>query len=194
LIIIVILPTMSRGSIDTDVELFFTDSGPVTGSTNYTTLVIYHGAAFNGCTDFSSFSLLYVFTTRSLDSFSKLIPFAAADNIRLVSVNRRHYTGSTKYTDDEFHDLQGGQKSFMERTGRQVANFLLWFAKTNKIPQISLDCKSGGFAVMGWSLGNATTLSVLGHPESIPKDSYRKLEPYFRQLIMYGGLIFHSQI
>jgi hypothetical protein len=29
-------------------ELFYLDSGPVPGSTDYTTLVIYHGSAFTG--------------------------------------------------------------------------------------------------------------------------------------------------
>lgn len=29
-------------------ELFYTDSGPIPGSNNYTTLVIFHGSAFTG--------------------------------------------------------------------------------------------------------------------------------------------------
>lgn len=33
---------------DKGTELFFTDSGPVPGSSNYTTLVICHGSAFTG--------------------------------------------------------------------------------------------------------------------------------------------------
>ncbi|KIM92127.1 hypothetical protein PILCRDRAFT_810144 [Piloderma croceum F 1598] len=158
---------MPTSPVDPNVELYFTDSGPVADSTNYTTLVIFHGTAFNG------------------NIFSKLVPFAAQDNIRLVLVNRRHYSGSTKLTDSEFQELKAGQKSFMERMSRQVANFLLWFAESYKIPQISSDRKTGGFALMGWSFGNAFTISVLGHPEAMPKDSYQKLEPCFRQLIMY---------
>jgi hypothetical protein len=102
-------------------------------------------------------------------------------------VNRRQYAGSTNYTDAEMQELEGGQKTFMESIGRQVANFLLWFAETNKIPQISANRRTGGISLMGWSFGNATTLSILGHPEAMPKDLYQRLEPYFRQLIMYGG-------
>ena len=104
-------------------------------------------------------------------------------------MNRRHYSGSTKFTDVEFEELKAAQKSFMERMSRQVINFLLWFSETNKIPQISSDRKTGGIALMGWSFGNAFTISVLGHPEAMPIDSYQKLEPYFRQLIVYGGLL-----
>lgn len=32
---------------DNGIQLFYTDSGPVPGSTDYTTLVIFHGSAFN---------------------------------------------------------------------------------------------------------------------------------------------------
>jgi len=146
-------------------ELFFEDSGAVPGSTNYTTLVIYHGSAFTG------------------NTFHKLLPLGAANNVRLVILNRRDYAGSTKYTDDNLKDLNAGDKSFMERLGLEVAHFLLWFADTHKIPKIS--GKSGGFAVMGWSMGNATAMAPLAYPDVIGKETYAKLDPYFRQLVLY---------
>ena len=108
------------------------------------------------------------------------------DNIRLVIVNRRDYTGSTKYTDDELKDLNEGNVSFIERLGAEVAHLLMWFAETHNIPKVSRDRKSGGFSVMGWSMGIATTMAVLGCPEFVGKEAYAKLEPYFRQFIMYG--------
>src|ERR1700734_4186284 len=104
----IIPPKMPTAPVDTNVELFFTmtDSGPVAGSTNYTTLVIYHGTAFNGSKRFLSYSARESSLTRSLDSLLKLVPFAAPDNIRLVIVNRRRYAGSTKYTDTEMQELR----------------------------------------------------------------------------------------
>jgi len=126
----IILPKMPTAPVDTNVKLL-TDSGPVASSTNYTTLVIYHGTAFNG------------------NSLLRLVPFAAPDDIHLVIVNGSRYAGSTKYTDAEMQELRGDRKTFMESTGRQVANFLLWFVETNKIPQISPDRKGGvGLLVM----------------------------------------------
>jgi hypothetical protein len=110
----------------------------------------------------------------------------AASNIRLVVVNRRDYAGSTKYTDKDLKDLNAGDQSFMERLGLEVAYLLLWFAETHKVPKISADRKSGGFAVMGWSIGSATPLAVLAYPEVIGKEVYQKLEPYFRRLIFFG--------
>lgn len=75
----------------------------------------------------------------------------------------------------------------MERLGLEVAYFLLWFADTHNIPKISADRKSGGFAVMGWSMGNATPMAALGYPDVIGKETYAKLDPYFRQLVLYGA-------
>ncbi|KDQ57019.1 hypothetical protein JAAARDRAFT_86452, partial [Jaapia argillacea MUCL 33604] len=148
-------------------ELFFTDSGRVEGSDDYTTLVIYHGSAFTGHT------------------FHRLLPLGAKDNVRLVILNRRDYAGSTKYTDEELADLNAGDKAFMERLALEVANFLVWFAETENVPSVTPDRKKGGFSVMGWSMGNATPLAVFGHPEVIPKETLAKLELHFRQLILY---------
>jgi pimeloyl-ACP methyl ester carboxylesterase len=125
-------------------------------------------------------------THSNLDTFHRLLPLAAKGNVRLVVVNRRDYAGSTKYTDDNLKDLNDGNVSFMGRLGAEVAHLLIWFAETHKVPKISADRKSGGFAVMGWSMGNATPMAVLGHPEFVGKEAYAKLEPYFRRLILYG--------
>ena len=122
------------------------------------------------------------------DTFQKLLPLGAASNIRLVVVNRRDYAGSTKYTDGNLKELNAGEESFMKRLGLEVAHLLLWFADTQKVPKINADRKSGGFAVMGWSIGSATPLAVLAYPEVIGKETYQKLEPYFRKLIFFGPL------
>jgi len=100
-------------------------------------------------------------------------------------LNRRDYAGSSKYTDDNLKDLNAGDKVFMERLGLEVAYFLTWFAENHDIPKISADRKSGGFAVMGWSMGNATSTSLLGYPDVIGSERYQKLEPYFRRLVLY---------
>ena len=100
-------------------------------------------------------------------------------------MNRRDYPGSTNYTDDNLKDLNEGNVSFMERLGAEVAH-LVWFAETQNIPKISADGKSGGFSVMGWSMGNATSMAVLGCPEFVGQAAYTRLEPYLRQLILYG--------
>ena len=39
---------------------------------------------------------------------------------------------------------------------------------------------------MGWSLGNATNLALLGYPGAIAKPTYMMLQPYLRRLILGG--------
>jgi len=115
----------------------------------------------------------------------------------LVIVTRRDYDshdavdspGSTPHTDDELADVQAGRGIFLQRLGLEVANFLLWFAETHKIPTISDDGKSGGISVMGWSLGAVSPLALLGHPDVIPKESKQQLASYFRRVILYSASV-----
>jgi hypothetical protein len=120
------------------------------------------------------------------DIFHKLLPFGQKDNIRLIIVNRRDYDGSTKYSDDDLKDFNEGKMSCLGRLGSEVAHLLLWFAETHEIPKINNSRSSGGFSIMGWSIGAATLLSLLGCPEVVGTETYTKLEPYCRQLILYG--------
>ncbi|KZT28994.1 hypothetical protein NEOLEDRAFT_689420 [Neolentinus lepideus HHB14362 ss-1] len=150
-----------------DIEFYFADSGPVAGSSDYTTLVMFHGSAFNS------------------HSFHKLLPLAAPLNLRLVIVNRREYRGSSRYTNEEITHLQAGRKLFLERIGLHVAEFLHYYAETYDIPKISDDRRRGGFALLGWSIGVATVLALLGHPDAIPKEYYGRLEPYLRTVVLY---------
>jgi hypothetical protein len=101
-------------------------------------------------------------------------------------LNRREYSGSTKYTDAEIDDLFSGRKSFFEQLALEMTHFLLWFIQTYNIPCISNNGKSGGLAIMGWSMGSITSLTVLGQPEVIPETSYRTLEHYLREMILFG--------
>jgi hypothetical protein len=74
----------------------------------------------------------------------------------------------------------------MEKLALEVTHFLLWFIQTYSIPRISNNGKSGGLAIMGWSIGSITSLTVLGQPEVIPETSYRTLEHYLREMILFG--------
>jgi hypothetical protein len=119
----------------------------------------------------------------------------------LVIVTRRDYgshdivdsPGSTPHTEDELEDIKAGRGIFLQRLGLEVANFLLWFAETHKVPMISDDKKSGGISVMGWSLGAVSPLALLGHPDVIPKESKQQLALYLRQALLYSAFVFYFQ-
>ncbi|EPQ57222.1 hypothetical protein GLOTRDRAFT_39020 [Gloeophyllum trabeum ATCC 11539] len=38
---------------------------------------------------------------------------------------------------------------------------------------------------MGWSIGVATVLALLAHPQAMPKEYYSQLDPYLRSIVMY---------
>lgn len=104
-------------------------------------------------------------------------------------MNRRDYMGSSKYSDDELAYLEdniANNRKFSKLTGAEIAEFLLWFIQTHKIPEIGVDSRSGGFLLMGWSMGVATSISVLAYPEVINADRFRCFDRYFRKLVIYG--------
>ncbi|TFK73217.1 alpha/beta-hydrolase, partial [Pluteus cervinus] len=161
--------TMPTATIDKEgSQIYFVDTGPVAGSNNYTTLFMYHGTSFNGAT------------------FRKLIPLAPARNIRLVLINRRNYHGSTPYSTIDVENLYSGHKSILERMALDVSGLLNWFLDHNEVPQISEDGKSGGICLLGWSMGGATVLAFLGQPGIVGNETYVRLEPYLRRLVIYG--------
>lgn len=164
---------MPTACIDTEgTEYSFMDSGPVAGSSDYTTLVIYHGTVFNG------------------ESFRKLFPLlnTTLNNTRLIVVSRRSYGESAKHTEAEIAKLaQGSSSEFLEVLAQDVANFLIWIINNLDIPRIGAERKSGGLAIVGWSAATSTTLALLGQPQAIPKESYDKIEPYLRKLIIYDS-------
>ncbi|KAF8166313.1 Alpha/Beta hydrolase protein [Mycena galopus ATCC 62051] len=148
------------------IEIFYTDSG-APKSVDYTTLVFLHGSGFSG------------------DGCVKLHEHAHANNLRVVIWNRRDYCGSTKYTDAELEDLKAGRKIFLDRLARQMAWFFEHFIKNEQTPLVSPDRKAGGFILVGWSYGVATTLSLLSDPSVLPKSLYETIVPYLMSLVLY---------
>ncbi|KAJ7594911.1 Alpha/Beta hydrolase protein [Mycena floridula] len=150
-------------TVSDGIEIFFTDSRPPPGSDDYTTLVILHGAVFNGY------------------GFEQLHDLAHAQNLRTVICNRRGYSGSTSYTEAEIDDLKNGRQSVADRWQEQLGKFLLQFLEKEKIPKISADRKTGGYCVLGWSIGTVTACSLF----QSKSPEFEPLEAYVKDLILY---------
>ncbi|KAJ7671849.1 Alpha/Beta hydrolase protein [Mycena rosella] len=148
------------------IEILYTDSG-APKTTDYTTLVVVHGTGFNGY------------------GFIPLHEYAHKYNLRIILWNRREYRGSTKYSDEELADLKAGRKVFQDRLAIQTAWFLEHFIKNESSPKVTADRSAGGFILMGWSFGNATTLALFADPAVIPKPLYETVEPHLRSLVLY---------
>ncbi|KAJ8501745.1 hypothetical protein ONZ45_g12034 [Pleurotus djamor] len=113
-------------------SIFFTDTGPHPDQPDYITVVIAHGAGFNG---------------RGFDALHDL---AHRHGLRLVIINRRHYPGSSLYAPEELTEMADGEKAFA-RLASNIAMFLVTFIKANHIPPVKDN--RGGLAVLGWSIG-----------------------------------------
>ncbi|THH03872.1 hypothetical protein EW145_g5939 [Phellinidium pouzarii] len=153
-----------------NIQLAYIDSGPIPGDT-YTTLVCVHGHSYHA------------------QNFSRLFPLAQKYNLRIFALNRRDYTGSTPYTRAELDTLTGSDEDarlqFLKARGLEIARFLVWVITEKKIPQISADGTSGGLAVLGWSLGNVTTMAFLSYLSTYPQEVIETLGPFLRTFFIY---------
>lgn len=87
--------------------LYFEDSGAPESSSDYVTLILVHGAMVNSgmpsAPDRFGFEQGYSYMCSGV--FRRMLPFASANNLRLVLVNKRDYRGSTPYSQEELKDL-----------------------------------------------------------------------------------------
>ncbi|KAJ8469392.1 hypothetical protein ONZ45_g16907 [Pleurotus djamor] len=160
------MPFLSKTLLLPDgTSIFFTDTGPHPDQPDYITVVIAHGAGFNG---------------RGFDALHDL---AHRHGLRLVIINRRHYPGSSPYTPEELTEMADGEKAFA-RLASNIAMFLVTFIEANHIPPVKDN--RGGLAVLGWSIGCVTALSLLGTPKTmLAGNDHSTLLPYLRDVILY---------
>lgn len=176
-------------------QLFYQDTGVPLGCDEYKTLVLIHGAIFNGgeC----SFSRVQALTYQKvaanvfIATFKPLFDYNARHRIRLVSVNMRDYRGSTPYTDFDLAELRSGEKerqrSVIRGHGLEIAAFLVWFIQKENTPPLSRDGRAGGLTLLGWSWGNAMTMAFLSQASELPADDRDLLTTHLRSLIIFGA-------
>ena len=124
--------------------------------------------------------------------FSKLFPAAQTHNLRIIALNRRDYVGSTPYSPAELSVLTAGDDehfAFLHARGLEIARFLVYVVKELKIPPVSADKKEGGLAVLGWSLGNVTTLAFLSYLKTYPSEVIQALNSYLRSFFLFGKFL-----
>lgn len=126
----------------------------------------------------------------SLAIFEKVMALAQGSKIRIVAVNRRDYPGSTPLATEDTAILASGsddQKSaFLKARGVEIATFIDLFVERNRVPPISADGQTGGFALLGWSLGNAIALSAVANVDSLPSAAQDRWASGMRALILHG--------
>ena len=124
--------------------------------------------------------------------FKRAQTAAAAKGVRFVAINRRHFPGSTPFSQDELNlILSGGEDSqkdvHWDVRGRELASFVGAFAQQNNLPPVSSDGKAGGIIILGWSVGAALALSSIASSHTIQDAGLKSaLASHVRALILYG--------
>jgi hypothetical protein len=74
----------------------------------------------------------------------------------------------------------------MERRATELATFLLWLVDEHRIPSLSRNRAHGGVVLLGWGVGAATALALLGQTDTLPQGTIRRLEHYLKRILAYG--------
>ena len=172
-------------------KLSYIDSGAPDRVANYVTIFAIHGTVFAG----REYSVLFDCLTHSdlhncTAIWDRVIALAPKAGVRFVAVNRRDYPGSTPLSPGELNVLNSGtdeQKSkYLKARGVEFATFFDTFAERNTLSSISSDGSSGGFAVLGWSLGCTFALASIAAVEALPAHVQERWKTRMRSLILQG--------
>ncbi|KAF5351133.1 hypothetical protein D9756_008244 [Leucocoprinus leucothites] len=148
-------------------HLSYMDSGPVKGTSAYTSVIMLHGTGFNG------------------HVFEPLHDLAAQYRLRIFAVNRKGYTGSSNYSDAELDDIRNGKPAVFDRSAILVGHFIEHLVRKYDLPEPDAGRTKGGVVLLGWSMGCATVISFLGNRKFIPSEQYDFLRRYMTKLVFY---------
>lgn len=101
-------------------------------------------------------------------------------------MQRRDYPGSSAYTDAELEDLRNGSKVTIDSWAISMAHLVNYFANNLSVPKLSEDRKSGGIALVAWSMSSATVMALLSDVDVIPKELHSVLEAYLKVVVLQG--------
>ncbi|VDC00131.1 unnamed protein product [Peniophora sp. CBMAI 1063] len=159
---------------DKETVLFYEDTGPQDGQ--YLTVVMVHGSGFHHVI------------------FQRMLPYAAQYKVRFITVNRRDYSGSTPYSDEEVSQVLSNdpveKAKFFHRQALEYAELLAHFARQNVFRPLSVDSvgkMEGGVSLVGWSSGPGFFYFMLSNPETVPEATRTALEPYLRSLCFFDN-------
>ncbi|KAH8832100.1 Alpha/Beta hydrolase protein [Flagelloscypha sp. PMI_526] len=122
------------------ISFTYTDSGPITESTGYTTVFLLHGLTYHAAV------------------CERLQPLAKNHNLRIVCINRRGYDGSTDFSQEEIQALDDPESNKLEWLRTQGLYLALAISKL--IVELELPETGGNVALCGWSLGSTYALSI----------------------------------
>ncbi|KAI0079933.1 hypothetical protein K474DRAFT_1591012 [Panus rudis PR-1116 ss-1] len=160
---------------DKGIALYYEDCGPPNGATPYTTLVVLHGPMYHG------------------GIFSRMIPYAEQNNLRLILVNLRDYKNSTPYSAEElakFSNFDKNVQAYVVREqGLQIAILLAHLIDTLNLPPlvVSSDNKTdGGISLLAWGFSIYLASALLAYASSFPATIREKIDRYLKSVVFYS--------
>jgi pimeloyl-ACP methyl ester carboxylesterase len=114
-------------------------------------------------------------------TFQRMNPFAQPNSLRIISVNRRGYPGSSPYSAEDLVIFAEGNEAeraaLLEQQGRDLALFLDGIIDALSIP------KAGGIALIGWSMGTLFLLSLISC-ETLPTNTKARLSSFVHTVVL----------
>ena len=173
-------------------KLSYIDSGVPSSDArqSYTTIFAIHGTAFASREFNAGMYASLTVTFSCLAVFNKVAALAGQYGIRFVAINRRDYPESTPFSPSDIQVLSTGtddeKAGFLRARGVEIATFIDRFAERNETTEVSADGKTGGFAILGWSLGCALVHAAVAHVDGLPSALKRRFSNNLRALIFEG--------
>lgn len=128
-------------------------------------------------------------TQQRLAIFQKVIDLAPKANLRIVAINRRDYPGSTPLSPKHLASISGSDEAkaaYLCDRGLEYLYFVDRFIQLKALPAISEDGKSGGVALLGWSLGASFTTAALASTSRLDIESKERLRKHLKTIILQG--------
>ena len=115
---------------------------------------------------------------------SRITKRANHHGLRIISVNRRGYPGSSSFSEAELRVINEGTAT--ERETFILQEGVLYCRLIDRlIEELSLP-KEHGLTVAGWSMGNIFTLALMTAVARLPEDASAKLKAYVRRVLLWG--------
>jgi len=138
-------------------------------------------------------------------TFQSLLSLAPSKNMRIISINRRGYPGTTPFSDKENKIIASGNEEerygIFREQGISLAKFVCGVIEQCSIPAPShakggpaggKGIKKGGITVGAWSLGNVYMLSMVACISVVDEEIRNQLQAYVSGFLLWGTCITRS--
>jgi len=129
-------------------------------------------------------SVLHFNNVRTSGTFQRFVPVAFSRSIRVICINRRHYPGTTPFTEVEKTILTSGEANereiLVENIGKDLALVIAGLIRECMIPQ------AGGVTLTGWSQGTLSLLALVSVINEVDENVKGILVKYVTGILMWG--------